>query len=73
MPISGGLFVLIFTALVERSSTPIIWGCIPNGFLEFEPFVDAEDPGLLCFYILYYSPRNLVNSNDMKSSGANDL
>ena len=59
MPIKGGLFVLILVALVMRTSTPIKRGCSPFGFQHFEPlmtFTEAEDTGLLGFYVLY-SPK----------------
>ena len=59
MAVKGGLFVLIVTALVVRSSSPIRRGCNPSGFLHFEPFMtfgDAEDTELLGFYILH-SPK----------------
>ena len=60
MPIEGGLFVIIVTALIVRSLTPIKRSCIPSGFENFEPFMtfrDAEDTGLLGFYVLYSPPR----------------
>ena len=56
MPIKGGLFVIIVIALIVRSLTPIKCSCISSGFENFEPFMtfkDAEDTGLLGFYILY--------------------
>ena len=59
MPIKGGLFIIIATALIVRSLTPIKSSCTPSGFENFEPFMmfrDAEDTGLLVFYILY-SPQ----------------
>ena len=60
MPIKGGLFVIIVTALIVRSSTPIKRSCIPSGFENFEPFMtflDSEDTGLLGFYVLYSPAR----------------
>ena len=60
MPIKGGLFVIIVTALIIRSVMLIKRSCIPSGFENFEPFMtfrDAEDTGLLGFYILYSPPR----------------
>ena len=60
MPIKGGLFVLILVALAIRSSTPIKRGCSPTGYKEYEPFMsftEAEDTGLLGFYLLYSPPR----------------
>ena len=60
MPIKGGLFVLILVALVMQTSTPIRRGCSPSGFRHFEPFMsftEAEDTGLLGFYVLYSPPR----------------
>ena len=60
MPIKGGLFVIIVTALIVQSSTPIKRSCIPSGFENFEPFMtflDLEDTGLLGFYVLYSPSR----------------
>ena len=60
MPIKGGLFVIIVFSLVVRSLTPIKRSCIPSGFENFEPFMtfrDAEDTGLIGFYVLYSPPR----------------
>ena len=60
MPIKSGLFVLIITALVVRSSISIKRSCTPSGFKDFQPFMtfrDAEDTGLLGFYVLYSPPR----------------
>ena len=60
MPIKGGLFILILVALVMRTSMPIKRGCSPSGFRHFEPlmtFTEAEDTGLLGFYVLYSPPR----------------
>ena len=60
MVAKGGLFVLILVALVMRASTPIKQSCSPSGFQHFEPlmtFTEAEDTGLLSFYVLYSPPR----------------
>ena len=60
MTIKGGLFVLVLTALVVRSSTPIARQCFPSGFLCFQPlmqFKNAEDTGFLWMYVLYTPPR----------------
>ena len=60
MPIKGGLFIIIVTALVVRSLTPIKRSCIPSGFKNFEPFMtfrEVEDNELLGFYVLYSPPR----------------
>ena len=64
MPIKGGLFVLVVTALVMRTCTPIKRSCIPSGFRECEPlmmYLDAEDTGFLGLYVLYTpkKPRKL--------------
>ena len=56
MPVKSGLFALIITAVVVRSSTPIKRGCYPSGFRHFETFMtfrDAEDTGMLWMYALY--------------------
>ena len=60
MPIKSGLLVLIITALVIHSSTPIKRGCNSSGFQHFETFMtylDAEDTGMLWMYALYSPPR----------------
>ena len=60
MVFNGGLFVLILSALVVRSSASRKRGCTPSGFKDFQPFItfrEAEDTGLLGFYILYSPPR----------------
>ena len=60
MTIKGGLFVLVLTAVVMCSSTPIEHQCFPSGFLRFQPlmqFKNAEDTGLLWMYVLYTPPR----------------
>ena len=64
MPIKGCLFVLILVALFIHSSAPIKQGCSPTGYEEYEPlmmFTEAEDTGLLGFYVLYSpnKPRKL--------------
>ena len=64
MVAKGGLFVLVVTALVLQSTTPIKRTCIPSGFREFEPlmtYLDAEDTGFLTLYFLYTpkKPRKL--------------
>ena len=59
MPIKGGLFILILVGLLIRSCMPIKWSCAPLGYKEYEPlmtYTDAEDTGLLGFYVLY-SPK----------------
>ena len=59
MPVKGGLIVLILTVLIMLSSISIKRSCIPSGFENFEPFMtylNAEDTGLLGFYLLY-SPK----------------
>ena len=56
MPIKGGLFVLILVCLFVRTSIPIKRSCAPLGYEEYVPFMtyrDAEDTGLLGFYVLY--------------------
>ena len=43
-----------------RASKPIKRSCSPSGFRHFEPlmtFTEAEDTGLLSFYVLYSPPR----------------
>ena len=60
MVFNGGLFVLILSALIVRSSISIKRGCTPSGFKDFQPFMtfrDGEDTGLLGFYVLYSPPR----------------
>ena len=60
MAVKGALFILVLTALVVRSSTPIERQCFSSGFLRFEPFMsfrDVEDTGLLWMYVLYTPPR----------------
>ena len=60
MPIKGGLFINIVTALIVQSSTLIKRSCIPSEFENFEPFmmfIDSEDTGLLGFYVLYSPAR----------------
>ena len=60
MPIKGGLFIIIITALIVRSLKLIKRSCIPSRFENFKPFMtfrDAEDTGLLGFYVLYSPPR----------------
>ena len=64
MVAKGGIFVLVVTALVLRSTTSIKRICIPSGFREFEPlmmYLDAEDTGFLTLYVLYTpkKPRKL--------------
>ena len=63
MPIKGGLFVLILVCLFVRTSIPIKQSCTPLGYEEYVPFMtyrDAEDTGLLGFYVLY-SPNKRRN------------
>ena len=60
MVFNGGLFVLILSALVVRSSASRKRGCTPSGFKDFQPFItfrEAEDTGLLGFFVLYSPPR----------------
>ena len=60
MPIKAGLFILIASALVICSLTPIEQSCTPSRFKDFEPFLtfrDLEDTGLVGFKILY-NPEN---------------
>ena len=60
MTIKGGLFILVLTALVVCSSTPIKRQCFPSGFLRFQSlmqFKNAKDTGLLWMYVLYAPPR----------------
>ena len=60
MVATGGLFVLILVALIIRSSSPIKRGCSPTGYKEYEPlmtFTEAENAGLIAFYVLYSPPR----------------
>ena len=64
MSIKGGLFVLILVCLFVRTSIPIKRSCAPLGYEEYEPlitFTEAEDTGLLGFYVLYSpnKPRKL--------------
>ena len=64
MVAKGGIFVLVVTALVMRTCTPIKCTCIPSGFRGFEPlmmYLDAEDTGFLTLYVLYTpkKPRKL--------------
>ena len=64
MVAKSGIFVLVVTALVLRSTTPIKRTCIPSGFREFEPlmaYLDVEDTGFLTLYVLYTpkKPRKL--------------
>ena len=43
-----------------RSSTSMKRSCSPTGYREFEPLItlrEAEDTGLLGFYVLYSPPR----------------
>ena len=60
MVAKGGLFVLMLVALFMRSSTPIKRSCAPTGYRGFEPLMmlrEAEDTGLLGFYVSYSPPR----------------
>ena len=60
MVAKGGLLVLILVVLLVRTSTPIRRGSFPTGYRELEPLMsyrDAEDTGLLSFYLLYTPPR----------------
>ena len=75
MPIKGGLFIIIVTALIVRSSTPIKRSCIPSGFENFEPFMtflDSEDTGLLGFYILY-SPARPKKVDTLRDAAKNEI
>ena len=56
MPIKGGLFVLILVCLFVRTLIPIKRSCALLRQEEYVPFMtyrDAEDTGLLGFYVLY--------------------
>ena len=60
MVAKGGLFVLIFVALIIRLSAPLKRGCSPSGYKEFKPLMslrDPEDTGLLWMYALHSPPR----------------
>ena len=60
MVAKGGLLVLILVSLLVRKSTPIERCCFPTGYRELEPLMsyrDAEDTGLLGFYVMYSPPR----------------
>ena len=60
MVFNGGLFVVIVTALVVRSSISIKRSCTLNGFKDYHPFMtfrDPEDTGMLWMYALYFPPR----------------
>ena len=59
MVVNCGLFILILTTLVVRSSSPITRQCFPYGFLHFQPlmhFKNPENTGLLWMYALYIPP-----------------
>ena len=70
MPIKGGLFILILVGLLIRSCMPIKQSCAPLGYEEYEPlmtYTDAEDTGLLGFYVLYSpkKPRKLERTEKL--------
>ena len=55
MVAKGGLLVLILVVLLVRMR-----GCFPTGYRELEllmSYRDAEDTGLLGFYVMYSPPR----------------
>ena len=60
MSVKGAPVILILVALLVRTSMPFQCACFPSGFQNFEPlmsYLDAEDIGLLSFYLLYSPPR----------------
>ena len=74
MVTKGPLVVLILTALVMRTCTPIKQSCTPLGFREFEPlmsYLNAEDTGFLTLYVLY-TPRNPGNWIVVKDYGVKE-
>ena len=74
MPIKGGLFVIIVTALAMRTCMPIKQSCALLGFREFEPlmtYLNAEDTGFLTLYVLY-TPKKPGNWSVVKNYGVNE-